>query len=154
MVSMAQPTSHPKTPYTWNWATDLLRLHTQLQRTLKGAFMLVFSINYSKCHHGQLAAVNWIWQVNLRVLSTECTGELGWAKVLTKTENRRLKWKKIVRVSIKELGNIYPQRKEWPENIPMRCHLIILKFFRLSNFLLFLRSLYQDFIVLETGKLF
>lgn len=52
----------PKTLYTWNWATDLMRLHTQLQNTLKGAFMLVFSINYSKCHHGQLASVNWIWQ--------------------------------------------------------------------------------------------
>lgn len=64
----------PKTPYTWNWATDLMRLHIQLQSTLKGTFMLVFSINYSKCHHGQLAAVNWIWQVTWEPYSLNALG--------------------------------------------------------------------------------
>ena len=64
----------PKTPYTWNWATDLMRLHTQLQSTLKGTFMLVFSINYSKCHHGQLTAVNWIWQVTWEPYSLNALG--------------------------------------------------------------------------------
>ena len=91
VVNMAQATSHPKTPCTCNWAReDPMRFHTQLQSPLKGAFMLVFSINYSMCHPGQLAAVNWIWQVNLRALFTDCTRELGWAKELPKTENRSL----------------------------------------------------------------
>lgn len=78
VVNMTQLTSHPKTPCTWNWAReDPMRFHTQLHSTLKGVFILVFSINYSMCHPGQLAAVNWIWQVNLRTLFTDCTRDLG-----------------------------------------------------------------------------
>lgn len=114
MVTMARPISHPKTTCTWNWGREvLMRLHTQLQSTLKGAFMLIFSINYSKCHHGQLAAANWIWQVNLRVLFTECTRELGVAKGLPKTENRKLQVKKMYSngFSIGQLENIYLLKK-------------------------------------------
>lgn len=130
MVSTAQPISHPKTPCTWNWARDLMRLHAQLQSTLKGGFMLVFSINYSKCHHGQLAAVNWIWQVNLRALFTECTRDLGWAKGLPKTENRRLQVKKkIVESALGSLEIFISKREEWPENTSVTHHFIIIIFY-------------------------
>lgn len=64
----------PQIPYTWNCATDLVRLHTQLQNTLKGALMLVFSINYSECHHGQLASVNWIWRATWEPYSLNVLG--------------------------------------------------------------------------------
>lgn len=120
----------PKISCTWNWARDLTGLNIQLQSTLKGGFTLVFSINYSKCHHGQLAVVNWIWQVNLRALFTECTRDLGWAKGLSKTENRRLQEKKkIVASALGSLEIFIFKRNKWRENTSMQYHFIICIFY-------------------------